>query len=80
MKAFTISTTLALLTSLVSAAPAPAGASAPYQIGITFIGAADAKFTQYFLTNGYGSGICKPLYSPPCPASASPPYLSLQKE
>ncbi|KAI4230492.1 MAG: hypothetical protein L6R40_008011 [Gallowayella cf. fulva] len=61
MKAFTISTTLALLTSLVSAAPAPAGASAPYQIGITFIGAADAKFTQYFLTNGYGSGIYNPL-------------------
>ncbi|KAL8717875.1 MAG: hypothetical protein Q9225_004928 [Loekoesia sp. 1 TL-2023] len=60
MKAFTISTTLALLTSLVAAAPAPAPAAAAsslYQIPITFIGAADGKFTQYFFTNGYGSGI-----------------------
>lgn len=59
MKAFTISA-LALLTSMVSAGPAPAGASSyPYQVAINFIGAADGQFTQYFLTNGYGSGICK---------------------
>ncbi|KAI4154445.1 MAG: hypothetical protein L6R39_001386 [Caloplaca ligustica] len=58
MKAFTAATAFALLTSLVSAAPQ---ASYPYQIGITFIGAADAKFVQYFATNGYGSGVYNPL-------------------
>ncbi|KAL8910047.1 MAG: hypothetical protein Q9171_004642 [Xanthocarpia ochracea] len=59
MKVFAISA-LALLTSMVSAAPAPAPAaagSAPYQIGITFIGAAEGRFTQYFFTNGQGSSI-----------------------
>ncbi|KAL8724726.1 MAG: hypothetical protein Q9166_007787 [cf. Caloplaca sp. 2 TL-2023] len=61
MKAFTISTALALLTSLVSAAPAPQGGSPPYQIAINFIGAADGQFTQYFSTNGFGSGIYNPL-------------------
>ena len=47
---------------MVSAAPAPApaaAAAAPYQIGITFIGAAEGRFTQYFFTNGQGSSICK---------------------
>ncbi|KAL8790073.1 MAG: hypothetical protein Q9213_000775 [Squamulea squamosa] len=61
MKTFAITAALALLTSVVSAAPAPAPApasgSAPYQVGITFIGAAEGRFTQYFFTNGYGSGI-----------------------
>ncbi|KAL8774446.1 MAG: hypothetical protein Q9209_000819 [Squamulea sp. 1 TL-2023] len=61
MKTFAITTALALLTSMVSAAPAPASPGAPYQIGITFIGAAEGKFTQYFFTNGYGSGIYDPL-------------------
>lgn len=54
MKAFTISTAVALLASLASAAPA---SSSSYQVPITFIGAADGQFTQYFFTNGVGSGI-----------------------
>ncbi|KAI4167396.1 MAG: hypothetical protein LQ343_007249 [Gyalolechia ehrenbergii] len=58
MKAFTISTAVALLASLASAAPA---ASSLYQIPVVFIGAADAQFTQYFLSNGIGSGIYNPL-------------------
>ncbi|KAI4122431.1 MAG: hypothetical protein LQ338_005822 [Usnochroma carphineum] len=61
MKAISISMALALLTSMVSAAPAPAAASPPYQIEVKFIGAAEGQFTQYFLTNGYGSGIYNPL-------------------
>ncbi|KAL8937026.1 MAG: hypothetical protein Q9216_004632 [Gyalolechia sp. 2 TL-2023] len=58
MKAFTISTAVAFLASLAAAAPA---SSSVYQVPIIFIGAADAQFTQYFLTNGIGSGIYNPL-------------------
>ncbi|KAL8936448.1 MAG: hypothetical protein Q9211_004190, partial [Gyalolechia sp. 1 TL-2023] len=54
MKAFTISTAVAFLASLASAAPS---SPSPYQIPILFIGAADAQFTQYFFSNGIGSGI-----------------------
>ncbi|KAL8796079.1 MAG: hypothetical protein Q9182_007436 [Xanthomendoza sp. 2 TL-2023] len=61
MKAFTISTTLALLASMVAATPVPAEASAAYQVGVTFLGAADGRFVQYFSTNGYGSPIYNPL-------------------
>ncbi len=58
MKTFSIVTALAALTSLAAATPTPA--SPPYDfVQITFLGAADASFIQYFQTNGYGSGICK---------------------
>ena len=57
MKAFKISA-LALLTSMVSAAPSPVAASSSIdRVGITFYGAADAKFTQTFTTNGVATGI-----------------------
>ncbi|KAI4192895.1 MAG: hypothetical protein LQ346_004094 [Caloplaca aetnensis] len=56
MKTFSIATALAVLTSLAAATPTPA--SPPYDfVQITFLGAADASFIQYFQTNGYGSGI-----------------------
>ncbi|KAI4181664.1 MAG: hypothetical protein L6R41_006480 [Letrouitia leprolyta] len=61
MKAFTISTAVALLASLASAAPNAARSSPAYQVPITFIGAADGQFTQYFFTNGVGSGIYNSL-------------------
>ena len=58
MKAFTISA-LALLTSMVSAAPSPVAASSSSgSIAIKFIGAADAQFTQYFSTQGFSYAIC----------------------
>lgn len=57
-----IAAALALfLTSVVSAAPAPAAAAASYPGGpfqINFIGAAEGQFIQYFYGNGYGSSIC----------------------
>ncbi|KAL9011690.1 MAG: hypothetical protein Q9173_003484 [Seirophora scorigena] len=53
MKAFTISTALALLTSLVSAAPAITPHEArQFQAQITFIGAADGVFYQSVPTDG----------------------------
>ncbi|KAI4140655.1 MAG: hypothetical protein L6R39_005698, partial [Caloplaca ligustica] len=53
MKTFTITTALALLASLVSAAPAPTQPEArQFQAQITFIGAADAAFTQSVPTDG----------------------------
>lgn len=57
---FAVSAALALLTSMVSAAPNPTNAeqSRPYQVAVNFIGAANAQFTQYFNTNGFGSPIC----------------------
>ncbi|KAI4230698.1 MAG: hypothetical protein LQ349_006091 [Xanthoria aureola] len=56
---FAVSAALALMTSMVSAAPNPPTAelSPPYQIAVNFIGAANARFTQYFNTNGFGSTI-----------------------
>ncbi|KAL8853300.1 MAG: hypothetical protein Q9221_001776 [Calogaya cf. arnoldii] len=60
MKAIAISTTLALLTSMVAAAPAPVPASAS-GIQIRFIGAADGQFTQGFPANGVTIGIHNPL-------------------
>ncbi|KAL8653768.1 MAG: hypothetical protein Q9210_001904 [Variospora velana] len=53
MKTFTISAALALLTSLVSAAPATTPHEArQFQAQITFIGAADGSFTQSVPTDG----------------------------
>ncbi|CAF9941523.1 MAG: hypothetical protein HETSPECPRED_003635 [Heterodermia speciosa] len=70
MKAFTISA-LAVLTSMVSAAPAvttslavPTAAAIPSSSGsiaITFIGAADAQFTQSFSTEGFSYPIYNTL-------------------
>ncbi|KAL8991134.1 MAG: hypothetical protein Q9169_007937, partial [Polycauliona sp. 2 TL-2023] len=64
MKTFAITTALALLTSMVSAAPTtpPTGnLSPPNYILITFIGAAEGRFTQGFPANFYGSSIYNPL-------------------
>lgn len=74
---FAVSAALALMTSMVSAAPNPPTAelSPPYQIAVNFIGAANARFTQYFNTNGFGSTICM-LFLQSSPVHSS----HLQKE
>lgn len=60
MKAFTISTALALLTSLASAAPAATQLEARQVFTtIAFIGAADGIFYQTELADGSSFGICK---------------------
>ncbi|KAL8746453.1 MAG: hypothetical protein Q9184_007746 [Pyrenodesmia sp. 2 TL-2023] len=59
MKAFGIATALTVLASLAAGTPAPQTSNDYVQI--TFLGAADASFIQYFSTNGYGSGIYNPL-------------------
>ncbi|KAL8962896.1 MAG: hypothetical protein Q9193_000773 [Seirophora villosa] len=62
MKAFTISAALALLTSLVSAAPATTPHEArQFQAQITFIGAADGVFYQSVPTDGSVFSISNPL-------------------
>ncbi|KAL9020575.1 MAG: hypothetical protein Q9185_002161 [Variospora sp. 1 TL-2023] len=62
MKTFTISAALALLTSLVSAAPATTQYEArQFQAQITFIGAADGVFTQSVPTDGSLFTITNPL-------------------
>ncbi|KAI4197519.1 MAG: hypothetical protein LQ348_002155 [Seirophora lacunosa] len=60
MKAFTISTALALLTSLVSAAPATTPHEArQFRAQITFIGAANGLFFQSVPTDGSVFSISK---------------------
>ncbi|CAO1596922.1 hypothetical protein XANCAGTX0491_000749 [Xanthoria calcicola] len=65
MKITAISAAVALLASVVSAAPAGPAASytpnGPNAIPITFIGAAEGRFTQYINSNYYGSSIYNPL-------------------
>ncbi|CAL8583672.1 hypothetical protein XPA_009293 [Xanthoria parietina] len=62
MKTTAISAAVALLASVVSAAPAePAASYTPNAIPITFIGAAEGQFTQYINTNYYGNSIYNPL-------------------
>ena len=51
MKTFTTTALFALIASLVAAAPAPQGYSG-FQAQITFIGAADAQFTESVPTDG----------------------------
>ncbi|KAL8651300.1 MAG: hypothetical protein Q9226_004768 [Calogaya cf. arnoldii] len=58
MKNIAISTALALLTSMVAAAPTPASASI---FPIKFIGAADGQFTQSFTAGGRVIDITNPL-------------------
>lgn len=71
MKITAISAAVALLASVVSAAPAGPAASytpnGPNAIPITFIGAAEGRFTQYINSNYYGSSICMLIHVPLAP-------------
>lgn len=76
MKTTAISAAVALLASVVSAAPAePAASYTPNAIPITFIGAAEGQFTQYINTNYYGNSICMFIPVPPAPLSHCCPSL-----
>ena len=75
MKTFTISAALALFAALAQAAPAPAQVEARYWSGfeaqVTFIGAADAKFSLSIPADGRLITICMSPSSLPFPARAT---------